>query len=108
MGIALKTAETTLKLRDLSHFAPYAMYGMGTNGSVTLNHWSGRSYSFLAVVIRESDLVPCALYARGTETMWVRPLSEILHGDKWEWDAKWNNLMSDLAKRLEEYEAGAK
>lgn len=86
-------------------FQEYFNFGMELATNLTLWHESGGSYTFFAIVLREHDLVPCALYGIGKHhPMWVRPLREILHSSKWEWPNRWNPLMADLADILSRYE----
>lgn len=86
-------------------FAEYFNFGMELASSLTLWHEGGGTYQLLAIVIREHDLTPCALYGIGQNNpMWVRPLREILHSGKWEWPNRWDRLMVDLADRLSQYE----
>ena len=80
---------------------------MNLASNLTLWHESGGAYTMFSLVIREHDLVVCALYGVGAHhPMWVRPLREILHSGKWEWPNRWNDLMSDLESRLSQYEMG--
>lgn len=86
-------------------FSEYFNFGMELASNLTLWHTSGPAYTLFAIVIREHDLVPCALYGKGYhEPMWVRPLREILHSGKWEWPNRWDKLMIDLGDRLSQYE----
>jgi hypothetical protein len=89
---------------NIHAFMPFAGFGM-VHGDLEIVHIpTSRAYRFQAVVIREHDLVPCALYGRWGEPMWVRPLTEILHTERWEWAERWNPFMSMLAGTLAAYE----
>lgn len=89
----------------LELFSTYFGFGMGAADNVTIWHESGRAYTLFSVVIREHDLVPCALYGMGpAHPMWVRPLREVLHSGKWQWPNRWNRLMTDLSIQLGKYE----
>jgi hypothetical protein len=72
-----------------------------------LDHVStGNRYAMLGVVVRERDLVPCAVYQRVVPApvpVWGRPLSEVLEGAKWEWSEDHNDTMSTLAQTLAQY-----
>jgi hypothetical protein len=85
---------------------PFAGFGM-VAGSLEITHLpTGRTYLFHAVVLRETDCTAMALYGKPLDVMWTRPLKEILHSDRWEWDQKWNPFMSMLARALQKYEVG--
>ena len=68
---------------------------------------TGQSYVLLGVVIREHDLVPCAVYRIWHPScpvpVWCRPLVEVLEGEKWEWFAEDNETLSKLAQTLTLY-----
>lgn len=91
-------------MKDFSVFTPYSDFGM-VYGRLMIKHVpTGREYEFFSVVIREHDLMPCALYGRPGSPMWVRPLREILFGGKWAWGPSWAIFMDGLKKTLTEYE----
>ena len=98
----------TVSAERLNLWAPYSWARWGPMPVV--EHVPTKTkYRIYGVVLREHDLVPCALYAKTPTTNaespvsvpdWTRPLVEILEGPNWEWDASENPVMSSLALTL--------
>lgn len=92
-------------LRDEQKKALSSMRDLLRTGEVpAVTHLpTDRRYFIISVVLREADLVPCAIYGTGDGVWWTRPLADILYGSNWEWEREANATFTALSRLLGKY-----